>query len=265
MNPNHHQHDSILMESSVKPDDALAGFLTQLRALADPGAPEMSPDLQQLAAGTVLDVRSRPAATPLIGLQNAHRGSLRFLSMAAGITVAMGLGVGAAAATSPHFRSATTSVIDAVFGQSSPQSGASHVTPARHNDSPGTRQHVPSSEAAKRSSPAASPSLPGSRASDRSSPSHSFRTAVPSLPSLPAQARIQNPGQPPAVSHKSTHGPVGNSGQSRSGSHRGAAAAHDTGNAHSEAATRATGRAHAKAGPQHASTEGPSLPTDSSE
>lgn len=252
MNPNHHHHhqtDSILGESSVQADDALAGFLTELRAFANTDAPEMSPHLRRLATRATLDSGCPPAIAPVIDIHSARRHSLRLLVTATGITVAMGLGVGAAAAASPRFRVATTGVIGAMFGQVSAQTAPPRPTHLRHEDASHAQRSVPAEGSVERSAPAASAAPASSRPSDHPSPSRSFRSAIPALPSLPAQAQIQNPGQSRAGSHSSAIGPAGENDHSHSGSRPGAA--HGTSSAHGEASSHVAGRSPANAHPRH--------------
>jgi len=97
--------DAVLSEEGLADDVALAAVLLEVRALAQNAAPAMSPELlAALSAAQAVDAGEATRDAVVVSLDSRRGNKRRALIVSAAVIAAMGLGVGAAAASSEGFR-----------------------------------------------------------------------------------------------------------------------------------------------------------------
>lgn len=113
--------DAVLAEEGLADEAALAAVLLQVRAQAAQAAPAMSPELlAALAASPAIESPPGSLNASVVSLER-HRGrKRRALIASAAVLAAMGLGVGAAAASSEGFRQVAQNTFSGLVGVLNP-------------------------------------------------------------------------------------------------------------------------------------------------
>lgn len=118
--------DAVLLEEGLADDAALSAVLLEVRGLANSAAPVMSPELEAaLSAAQALEADRDAIVTSLDSRRGKRR---RALIVGAAVIATMGLGVGAAAASSEGFRQAAQNTFSSVVDVLNP-GGATQLDP----------------------------------------------------------------------------------------------------------------------------------------
>ncbi len=99
--------DAVLSEEGLADDVALSGVLLEVRGFAQNAAPAMSAELLAALSGALaVDAAAESRDAVVVSLDSRRGNKRRALVISAAVIAAMGLGVGAAAASSEGFRQA---------------------------------------------------------------------------------------------------------------------------------------------------------------